>query len=112
MKKTRCVIDITDNLKNRESIIVISGRDLGKLQRKFLKIDEKIKKYEIIEVVIPDNIYSISSSFFLGLFGDIVRNYKTKEKFLEKFQFICSETLKNNINDGIKDALNDVDAME
>lgn len=112
MKKGKCVIDITDNLKNRESIIVISGRNLGKLQRKNLKIDEKIKKYETIEVIIPDNIFSISSSFFLGLFGDLVRNYKTKEKFLEKFKFNCSETLKNNINDGIKDALNDVDAME
>ena len=112
MKQNKCIIDITENIKNRDSIIVISGRNLGKEQRKSLKIDEKINKYEIIEVVIPNNIYSISSSFFLGMFGDIVRNYKTKEKFLEKFIFNCSESLKNNINDGINDALNDVDAME
>ena len=103
MKQSKCVIDITDNIKNRESIIVISGRNLGKEQRKKLKIDDKINKYETIEIEIPNNIYSISSSFFLGMFGDIVRSYKTKEKFLEKFNFNCSDSLKNNINDGIND---------
>jgi len=45
-------------------------------------------------------------------FKEALKNCKTKEKFLEKFIFICSESLKNNINDGINDALNDVDAME
>ena len=112
MKKSKCRINITDNIKNRDYIIVISGRNLGKEQRKRLKLDELVAKNDTIEVIIPDNIYSMSSSFFLGMFGDIVRNCKTKEKFLEKFIFICSESLKNNINDGINDALNDVDAME
>lgn len=105
-------LDITKNIKNISDLIVISGRNLGKQQRKSLKLDDIIKKNEKIEIIIPDNIYSISSSFFLGLFGDIVRNLGSKENFYKKFIFNGSESLKNNINDGINDALNDVDGMD
>ena len=80
-------LDITKNIEGRDSIIVISGRNLGKEQRKKLKIDKLVKQYKVIEIIIPENIYSISSSFFLGMFGDIVRSCKTKESFLEKFKF-------------------------
>ena len=77
-------IDITEHIKNRKSIKALSGRDLGKNQRQNLRIDDVLnsaKENEKIVIRIPDNIYSASSSFFLGMFGDIVRQFKTKSAF-------------------------------
>ncbi len=98
--------------KNKMSkYLVLSGRDLGNQIRKYFKLDSCDNDDKKYEVIFPDNIISISTSFFLAVFGESVRKCKTKEKFEEKYSFKVNNNLKLNINDGIKDALNDVDGL-
>lgn len=104
-------IDITKNIKNRGKIAALSGRDLGIKQRHTLFIDDAINSDAEIVFYIPSNIYSVSSSFFLGMFGDVVRHFGTREGFLKRVRFECSESVNSNIDEGIRDALNNIDAL-
>lgn len=63
---------------------VFTGRDRGEDVRKASKIDEIEKKYDSVNIIIPDNIYSINPSFFEELFVNVVLKLG-KEKFTEKF---------------------------
>ncbi len=104
-------IEITKGIKKINDLLVLSGRDLGDTQRKKFSIDTlDIDQHQYI-IIIPKNIVSINPSFFLGAFGKSVRYFKTKEKFLEKYEFDCNENAFISITDGINDALNNIDVM-
>ncbi len=104
-------IEITKDINGVNEMLVLSGRELGVKQRKKLNIDSLDKDQNQYSVIIPENIVSINSSFFLGAFGKSVRHYKTKEKFLEKYEFKCNENTFITITDGINDALNNIDIL-
>ncbi len=104
-------IEITKGINQINNLIVLSGRDLGESQRKKLNIETLDKDSEQYTIVIPQNIVSINPSFFLGAFGISVRHFKTKENFLSKYEFDCNENAFITINDGINDALNNIDAL-
>ena len=94
-----------DLSKLTQNIKVISGRDRGMELREKLKIDEKDIDEEIYEFEIAQDVYSFNSSGFLGLFSDSIKKLGEK-KFREKYQFKCSELIRMNIEDGIRDAVN------
>ncbi len=94
-----------DLSKLTQYIRVISGRDKGIELRAKLKIDEKDNDEEIYEIEIAKNVYSFNSSCFLGLFSDSIKKLGEK-KFREKYQFNCSDLIRMNIEDGIRDAVN------
>ena len=60
---------------------------------------------EIYEFEIAQEVYSFNSSCFLGLFSDSIKKLGEK-KFREKYQFNCSDLIRMNIEDGIRDAVN------
>lgn len=104
-------INIVDYYKKMKEMIVLSGRELGyqiRTKMNLDKFDVDDKKYKII---FPNNIISISTSFFLALFGESVRKCGNKEEFLKKYNFDCNQNMMLNINDGIIDALNNVDGL-
>ena len=65
---------------------VFTGRDRGKYVREKSKIDEIEDKYDEINIVIPDNVYSINPSFFEEFLVNVVKKLG-KETFLNKFKF-------------------------
>jgi hypothetical protein len=65
---------------------VFTGRDRGKFVREESHIDEIEQKFDSVEIIIPNNIYSINPSFFEEFLVNVVRKLG-KEAFLEKFQF-------------------------
>ena len=65
---------------------IFTGRDRGEYVRTESKIDEIENKFDRIEFVIPDNIYSINPSFFEELFVNVVLKLG-KEGFYKKFEF-------------------------
>ena len=66
---------------------VFTGRDRGETVREGSKIDELEKAFETVNIVIPDNIYSINPSFFEELFTNVVDKLG-REDFKKKFKFI------------------------
>lgn len=98
---TKKRIDLIDKKNKNGKSIGISGRDLGKLQRARLKLDEEDTKDNVCEVFVENNIIVISTSYFLGMFGDSVRTLGSREKFLDKYNFICNPKALKYIEDGI-----------
>lgn len=111
MNKKKVTINLLDGIKDANKIFAISGRDLGIKQRKHHKLNELEDNNEKIIVKIPSNIYFLSSSFFLGMFGESVRKCKTKEHFKEKFEFETNGKIDSNIEDGINDALKNINPL-
>lgn len=70
-----------------EGAKVFTGRDYGEFVRNESKIDEIEPKFNEVDFIIPDNIYSINPSFFEELFINVVKRLG-KEKFLKKFHFL------------------------
>lgn len=104
------VINIQEFKQNGSKIF--SGRDVGIAARRKLQLNEKDSDDEIYEIIIPTDTYSISGSFFGGLFSDSVINL-SEEGFRKKYVFKypegkLGETLRADIEEGIYDAINDL----
>jgi len=65
---------------------VFTGRDRGKFVREHSKIDEIEANYKEVNVVIPNDVYSINPSFFEEFLVNVVKKLG-KEEFLKKFKF-------------------------
>lgn len=65
---------------------VYTGRDRGRKVREDSNIDSIEATNDEVNIIIPDNVYSIIPSFFEELFLHAVLKLG-KEKFLKKFKF-------------------------
>lgn len=84
---------------------VYTGRDRGERLRQHFKLDEIDLAQEAVRVVIPADTYSISSSFFLGMFGPSVVNAGSREAFYGRYSFETDDFLKEVIDGHIQRAL-------
>ena len=82
---------------------VFSGREAGYTCREFFKLDQLDKAGTEITVIIPEEVYSVNSSFFLGMFGDSIRNLG-KDRFHSQYHFV-GKGISRTLNSGIRDAL-------
>ena len=82
---------------------VLAGRQRGELVRKEVDLDHSDAEPEEVTVIVPDFIFSINSSFFLGLFGNSIRRLGAEE-FRRLFHFE-GRNLKPFVEDGIRQAL-------
>lgn len=73
---------------------VYSGRDRGVALREKYSLDVREDCAEIVNVIIPASAYTVSSSFFLGLFGPSVQKCGSVDKFERKFLFNAPDFLK------------------
>ena len=90
---------------------VLAGRTNGENIRKKINLEKIESENEKIEIIIPNDVFSFNSSYFLGMFGESVKKLG-KEKFEEKYQFNTNnESIKMNIKDGIDEALNNADVF-
>jgi hypothetical protein len=73
---------------------VYSGRDRGEALRQKYALDDKEDAVESVEVIIPSSAYTVSSSFFLGLFGPSIQKCGTVDNFERKFRFQAPDFLR------------------
>lgn len=104
-------LNILSGVKNHDTILIVSGRQLGIDQRNKLKLDQIDKDQKKYNIIIPKNIISLNPSFFLGLFGESIRKLGNQENFLSKYNFSAGESIMMSVYDGIRDALNQVDVL-
>lgn len=102
-------------MDNTEQTIVIDlskhggpvyiGRPKGLETRRMYNLDDADNSTVTIEVIVPKNTYTINSSFFLGLFGDSIRNSGSKDNFFKKFTFTSDKIFTSKFEDYIRRAL-------
>lgn len=70
---------------------VYVGRANGVNARRRVNGDKLDVAEEPVEVRIPEDAYSVNSSFFLGLFGPSLKHFGTREAFLDHYKFVAPE---------------------
>jgi hypothetical protein len=84
---------------------VFTGRARGREARLLLRLDELDRSATEIAVIVPDQTYSISSSFFLGLFEESIVAAGSKEAFEAKYFISAKPALRASIQSCIFRAL-------
>ena len=84
---------------------VYTGRSRGELLREELQLDEIDAAGNVVEIVIPEGTYTISSSFFLGLFGPSVVKAGSKAAFYSRYHFTSPKFLDEVIDGYVARAL-------
>ena len=93
------------NLSSFAGGMLIAGRQKGASARAKFDLDALDASSDRVRVTIPTEVISLNSSFFLGMFGKSIQDLGG-EKFLEKYSFECAPILYEDINSGIRQALN------
>lgn len=89
---------------------VFSGRARGEKARNRFDLDSTPDDQKFI-VLIPESVYTVTSSYFLGLFGPSVRKLGSRDAFLGHFEFRAPEHILNKLDDWITRALRDKGAL-
>ena len=84
---------------------VFTGRQRGESLRTKYKLEEMDALQAIVTVRIPDSTYSISSSFFLGLFGKSVVSAGNWNAFFGRHLFEANDMFKKIIEGYVTRAL-------
>lgn len=88
-----------------KGIKTIGGFQKGFYNRKHYKLDKIDLTDDIVNVIIPREMYSMLSSYFFAMFGNSIRTLG-REKFNKKYIFDCSDCIKKEIDENITYALN------
>ena len=84
---------------------LFSGREKGRLNRVKYHLDAIDASDIQVDVVIPDDTYSITSSFFMGLFGKSIRELGDRNEFFQKYRFKMPDKFRNKVEIYIDRAL-------
>jgi len=87
-----------------QGTIVLSGRPKGAALRDTLNLDKLEQGGEQIQVVVPEEVVSLNSSFFSGLFGPSVQRMG-EDQFRQIYLFKGHSSLQEDVDAGIKEAL-------
>lgn len=82
---------------------VFAGRDRGSNVRNQNKLDKLDKEGKVVEVFVPEDVFSINSSFFLGMFGPSIRQLG-EEEFRRRYRFVGKDITRVK-EAGIREAL-------
>lgn len=83
----------------------LTGHERGQEARHSFGIDDVDRRDESVTILVPDYIYTISPSFFQGMFGESVRKAGNRDKFLSKFKFVAPPIVNRQILSGINSSL-------
>jgi hypothetical protein len=98
--------DQTINLREFTSLdsIVISGRPKGEELRQKLSLDRLDVEPGVVTFVVPEEIVSLNSSFFLGLFTPSIQRLGV-QAFDQKYRFECNQEVREDVERGKREAL-------
>jgi len=80
---------------------LLVGRDYGGRCRSQFDLDLQDEMPGPVEILIPESTYSISNSFFLGMFAKSIRAAGNHERFFAKYQFTANIQLRGVIEAGV-----------
>ena len=66
---------------------IYSGRERGENARKKVDMDQYDNQNSKVDVILPTDFITVTSSFFLGMFDKSIIKCGTRENFFDKFIF-------------------------
>jgi hypothetical protein len=83
---------------------VFSGRDRGEAARRDADLDRLDRSHEKVRIIVPHDVRSVNSSFFLGMFEDSIKQLG-EEEFMRKYSFE-GPAIEDALRYGVPAALN------
>lgn len=87
-----------------DEIAVYTGRARGSADRKRFNLGAIDKQTESVEIIVPESTYTMTSSYFLAVFGDSIR-ILGRERFLQIYRIKAPPHVSRKIEDWISRAL-------
>jgi hypothetical protein len=81
---------------------IFSGRPRGERVRQSATLAALEDNGFSFEIFVPEDLYSVTSSFFLGMFGDSIRKLG-EEEFRRRYKF-CGKNISRVVEEGIREA--------
>lgn len=98
--------------KGNNKITSLGGKDNGLAAAEKLNIVDLAKKHDTIKIIVPRYIKGFHSSYFAGLFSQIISDLgNSRCKFENKFIFDADDKILEQINDGIDLCFMDTSAV-
>jgi hypothetical protein len=89
---------------------VFAGRERGEKVRHAAQLTTLDQQDVSVSVFIPEDVFSVNSSFFLGMFGESVRKLG-EEGFRAHYRFEGKD-ITDTVEDGIREALAAVSPLD
>ncbi|WP_132535180.1 hypothetical protein [Rhizobium sp. PP-F2F-G48] len=83
----------------------LSGHDRGQAARELFNIATLDESAEKVVIEIPDFVYTITPSFFQGMFAESVRALGGRDNFLSRYSFTADPVVLQQIDNGIRSSL-------
>ncbi|GGF57718.1 hypothetical protein GCM10011332_09000 [Terasakiella brassicae] len=80
----------------------LAGKERGENARDNFSLDSIDTQEENVTIVIPEHVYAVSSSFFLGMFSNSLKSLGGKEAFLQKYKFDSTPLVLKQVLHGIE----------
>ncbi|KII14128.1 MULTISPECIES: hypothetical protein [Phaeobacter] len=80
----------------------LSGHERGAEARGYFDLNSLDETTEVVEVVVPDNLDAIATSFFQGMFARSVRKFRSEEEFLSHYRFAARPEIISQVMRGIE----------
>lgn len=97
-------IDLGD-LTNNGEVRNLSGHERGVAARAKFDLDALDKDSAEVVIGVPEDLYSVSPSFFQGMFAASVRACGNRDGFLKRFHFDAPVVVLRQIDSGIAASL-------
>ncbi len=92
-------------LTNDGEVKNLSGHERGVAARKLFGLDEADAAHDVVHVIVPDDIYSLTASFFQGMFAESVRKAGNRDGFLKQYLFDAQPVVLKQVDRGIEASL-------
>jgi len=94
-------IDLSEFVEG-ERFLRLSGEYRGRGARERFELDALDAAGHPVDVYIPENVYSVSVSFFIGMFGPSYRQLEGEQGFSAVYRFHYRDGLLPQIRQGIE----------
>jgi hypothetical protein len=82
----------------------LTAHERGVAARIHYRLEQLDAGADVVKVIVPREIFTLTPSFFQGMFAESVRHFGTRDRFLQHYQFDASNLILKQIDRGISAA--------
>jgi hypothetical protein len=79
----------------------LTAHERGVAARVHYGLDQLDVAADAVKVIVPREIFTLTPSFFQGMFAESVQHFTTRDRFLQHYQFDASSLILKQIDRGM-----------